>query len=103
MGHMAAVLARQFHQCSFDERADTGDLPQDRLAPRHEPILTGFVAFMIRLYYIRANNSNKKSACDNIFCRRRSFRSAPAAFPPSIQPLRNGSQVRQIHFLKAWQ
>ena len=45
MRHVTAVLARQFHQCSFDERADTGDLPQDRLAPRHEPIFGGFIGF----------------------------------------------------------
>lgn len=35
---MTTVLARQFHQSSFDKRADVGNLPQDRLSPRHEPI-----------------------------------------------------------------
>ena len=42
MRHMAAVLARQFYEGAFDERADSGDLPQERLAPRHEPIFRGF-------------------------------------------------------------
>jgi hypothetical protein len=42
MGHMPAVFARQFDQCTFDERPDLGDLPQGRLAPRHEPIVDGF-------------------------------------------------------------
>jgi hypothetical protein len=39
MRHVTAVLSRQSYKSSFDERADTGDLPQERLAPRHEPIL----------------------------------------------------------------
>jgi hypothetical protein len=40
--HMAAILVRHFYECSFDKRADSGDLPQDRLAPRHEPVFYGF-------------------------------------------------------------
>lgn len=35
---MTTVLTRQFYKSSFDKRADVGDLPQNRLSPRHEPI-----------------------------------------------------------------
>ena len=45
MRDMAAVLSRQFDERSFDERADVGDLPQDRLPARHEPVLSDFYGF----------------------------------------------------------
>lgn len=65
MCHMPAVFARQFDQCAFDERADLGDLPQDRLAPRHEPILHGYCVVHNWTVLLRANSGNKKSACDD--------------------------------------
>jgi len=65
MGHMATVLARQFHQGSFDKRADIGDLPQDRLAPRHEPIFRALYGLHGWTVLIHARIGNKKSACDN--------------------------------------
>jgi len=77
--HMAAVFSRQSYQCSFDERADAGDLPQDRLAPRHEPIFDGFSGFHDWTVFLRANKSNKKRACDKIFL--------PQAIRNPLQPL----------------
>lgn len=67
MGHMAAVFARQFDHSSLDERADAGDLPQDRLSPRHEPVLIGFCGIHNWTVLLRANKCNKKRACDSIF------------------------------------
>ena len=87
MRHMAAVLARQSDQCSFDKRPDTDDLPQSRLAPRHEPILDGFCVFHDWTVLLRANYCNKKSACDNIFFRSRIPAAVQAAFQPGNKRL----------------
>jgi hypothetical protein len=43
MRHVPALFVRPFDQRSFDKRADIGDLPQERLAPRHEPVPDGFL------------------------------------------------------------
>jgi hypothetical protein len=86
MRHVTTVLSRQFYKSSFDERADAGDLPQERLAPRHEPILWIFCGVHGWTVYIRANICNKKSACDNIFLSQAPDLTSLAAFLPSIQP-----------------
>ena len=61
MRHMVAVFARHSYQCSFDERADAGDLPQDRLAPRHEPIFAGVGGFHAWNVHLRINLATKKA------------------------------------------
>jgi len=64
---MAAVFSRQFDHSPFDERGGVGDLPQDRLPPRHEPVLMCFYGVHNWTVLLRANKCNKKSACDSIF------------------------------------
>ena len=101
MCHVAAVLARQSYQCSFDERAYAGDLPQDRLAPRHEPISDGLSWSHAWPVLLRATYCNKNNACDNILCRRRFqplFSRCFAVYSAS----RKGSKVRRIRFLRGW-
>ena len=66
MRHVPAVFARQPDQCSFAERAEVGDLPQDRLAPRHEPIPDGFCAIHSWTVLLQSNKGNKKTAGDDI-------------------------------------
>ena len=43
--HVAASFMRHFHQRSFDEWPDLSNLPQDRLAPFHEPVFNWFLRF----------------------------------------------------------
>lgn len=88
MRHMAAVFSRQFDQCPFDERADVGDLPQNRLPPRHEPVFTCFYEFHVWTVLLRANKSNKKRACDNIFI---------AAGPLSLLPTLSRRLFSRLH------
>ena len=45
MRHMATVFVRQFYERTLDERADVGDLPQDRLPACHEPVFRDFYGF----------------------------------------------------------
>ena len=66
MRHMATVSSRQSDHCSFDERADMGDPPQNPLAPRHEPILGLFYGIHSWTVLLRANISNTKRACNNV-------------------------------------
>jgi hypothetical protein len=101
MRHVATVFSRHFDKCSFDERADTGDLPQERLAPRHEPILGVLCSVHGWTVYIRANICNKKSACDNIFLSQTPDLASLAAFPPSIQPPLRTEWCDNSGFLKA--
>lgn len=67
MSHMAAVFARQSDHSSFDEGADACDLPQNRLAPRHEPVFIRFFDYHYWTVLLRANKSNKNMRRDNIY------------------------------------
>lgn len=98
MCHMAAIFARHTNERSFDERADIGDLPQDRLAPRHEPVLAGFCAIHTWTVYIRANNATKKSACDNFFLPQAPQDRPSQPVSPSIQPPPTTPEVRRFRF-----
>jgi hypothetical protein len=98
MSHMAAVPSRQFDQSSFDERAYFGDLPQNRLAPRHEPVFGSFYVVHIWTVLIRANNCNKKSACDDISFVAGAFQPHPSHLFAVYSASFNIAKVRQFSF-----